>query len=157
RVLVGAPFGRDAESLSQVLRRDGYDVVTVEGVKELAAAIDEHTGAVLLTDEAIRFDLALLDAAMQRQPTWSAVPFVGLAGKMHGGRAVEAAREKLPPSIANLVVLERPVGSAALVSTVASVMRARQKQFELRDRISELADSESRLRLATAAANIGTW
>ncbi len=55
------------------------------------------------------------------------------------------------------MVLERPLGRASLLSAVASAVRLRAKQFQMRDRLEELDESETRLRLATSAAGVGTW
>jgi len=56
-------------------------------------------------------------------------------------------------------VLERPAGAVFLLSAVDSAMRARQKQFELRDRLHELAESrkaleQSEAELRSAAENL---
>lgn len=157
-VLISAPFGRDAESVAQLLRDEGYETVVCAGLRQVADHLDDRTGAILLTEEALQGDLASLKDALGRQNTWSDVPFVLLAAPVRG-RAPnrELSRLQLFDLAANSVVLERPLGKASLISAVASALRARQKQFDLRDRLVELDESESRLRLATQAADIGTW
>jgi PAS domain S-box-containing protein len=156
RVLIAAPYGRDAESVSDILQREGYDAKICHDMSSVAAALDEQVGVVLLTEEALARGTDNLASAIAAQPSWSDVPFILLATQRRGKvRAGEAAREHLP--ISHAVVLERPLGVNSLLSAVASAMRSRQKQFEMRDRLAELAGSESRLRLATDAADIGTW
>lgn len=125
---------------------------------QLTREIDDQLGVVLTTEEAFGRDPTMLRTALDRQPAWSDVPFVILAAKRSGSmRADEVARAKLSGTVSNAIVLERPIGTASLISAVASAMRSRQKQFELRDRLAELAESEGRFRLATTAADIGTW
>ncbi|KQM21554.1 ATP-binding protein [Novosphingobium sp. Leaf2] len=158
RVLVCAPYGRDAQSVAELLGRQNYTVRICDDIVAVAQALDDHVGTVLVTEEALNGNLEPLSRALAQQPAWSDLPFVILKAQRSTYNARYAARElnfdDLP---GNKVVLERPLGVASLVSTIASALRARQKQFEMRDRLAELANSESRLRLATAAANIGTW
>lgn len=158
RVLISAPFGRDAESVAHLLSDEGYDTVVCAGLRQVADHFDDRTGAILLTEEALQGDLAALKGALGRQNTWSDVPFVLLAAPARG-RAPDRERSRLQlfDLTTNSVVLERPLGKASLLSAVASALRARQKQFDMRDRLAELDESESRLRLATQAADIGTW
>lgn len=143
--------------MEQLLGREGYDVETHVTLDSVAVAIDEQIGAILVTEEALLADLGPLHRALSDQPTWSAVPFVLLAGNAQRRSGDEAIRRRLPESAINVVLLERPLSAESLISAIASAMRARQKQFEMRDRIADLNESESRLRLATSAADIGTW
>ncbi|UAK23867.1 PAS domain-containing hybrid sensor histidine kinase/response regulator [Sphingomonas nostoxanthinifaciens] len=158
KVLIAAPFGRDAESLRHVLAEQGYDASSYQGQESLAAAFDDRAGVVLVTEEALRGDVTTLRAALDAQPAWSDIPFVVLAAQRTGStRRDEATRAALVGLVNNAIVLERPIGTASLTSAIASAMRSRQKQFEMRDRLAELAESAGSLRLATSAANIGTW
>ena len=158
KVLVAAPYGRDAEIVVRLLCQHGYDAHACADLDSVAAAIDEHVGVIMLTEEALRFDCKTLREAIASQPAWSDIPFVLLAAQQRSGRnQANAVRTRVAAFTGNAVVLERPLGLASLLSTATSAMRARQKQFEMRDRMAELAESEGRLRLATSAADIGTW
>jgi PAS domain S-box-containing protein len=157
RVLVCAPFGRDARAVADVLGRLGHELSLCDDLHALAGAIDEGVGAILLTEEALELDTAPLRQALERQPPWSDIPFVLLKAP-RGARGVQdGTAAPRPGFMGNTVMLERPLGVASLGSAIASALMARDKQFEMRDRIEDLASSEDRLRLATAAANIGTW
>jgi PAS domain S-box-containing protein len=157
RVLICAPFGRDAESVADLLARKQYEAVICKDLKAVAAALDEQVGTVLVTQEVLLGGLCELRLALDAQPPWSDVPFILLKAQRSGRSAGDNSPSPLLDLVRNTVVLERPLGIASLVSAIASAMRARRKQFEMRDRMEDLAASESRLRLATAAANIGTW
>jgi PAS domain S-box-containing protein len=158
RILVCAPYGRDAASVSVLLESEGYEVGICADVAGVGRAFDEDIGAILLTEESLRGDLTPLRRAFEAQPPWSDVPFVLLKAPRSPRLAQDPDSPlRLLDFITNTVVLERPLGAASLLSAIASAMRARRKQFEMRERIHDLASSESRLRLATAAANIGTW
>ena len=146
RVLITAPFGRDAESVASLLKGEGYDAHVCPSVTDVAAALDEHTGAVLLTEEALQTDLLPLQRVLEAQADWSDVPFVLLAARQGGRvRTSETLRLRLPDIATNVIVLERPLGSVSLISAIASAMRSRQRQFEMRDRIHDLAEERARL------------
>ncbi|WCT74175.1 ATP-binding protein [Sphingomonas naphthae] len=155
RVLVCAPFGRDAESVAALLRKERYDVDICPDPTAVGAALDDHIGAVLITEEALTGDLEPLRAALAAQPSWSDVPFVLLkAQRSTRSPAGTPIPTRLMDLVTNTVVLERPLGVASLVSAIASAMRARQRQFEMRDRIAELAASEAALREESLALEI---
>jgi len=150
RVQVMAPWQRDGESLVDVLTRDGYEAVLYGDQVALADEIGENTGVVILTQEALERGVDAIQNALARQPTWSDIPFVVLQSAQPG-RDVKLS--PLPSAVLNRIELERPIGSASLLSSVATAMRSRQKQFEIRDRMEELgasqralADSEAELR-----------
>ena len=158
RVLISAPYGRDAASVSALLAREGYDVCACASVDALAGALDDRTGVVLVTEEALHGGLEPLQAALGAQPAWSDIPFILLASRRDiEGRSSERARLHIAEILSNTVVLERPLGTASLLSAIGSAMRSRQRQFDLRDRLHDLAKNEERLRLTTSAADIGTW
>ncbi len=138
-MLVVAPFGRDAGNVVALLAQAGYDAQACDGPAALARAFDDETGALLLTEEALRADATALDAALAAQPDWSEVPVILLVQRQEGFRTADAGRRALPASARNAVVLERPLSSASLISAVASALRQRQRQFDMRDRLDELA------------------
>ncbi len=146
RVLVSAPYGSDAASVGKLLGTQGYDVSICASLADVAAALSEDIGVVLITEEALFTDLGPLNRALEAQPAWSDVPFILLAGRQ-AGRATgsEAIRRRLPDSAINVVLLERPLSSESLFSAISSAIRARQKQFEIRDRLAELMSERTRL------------
>ena len=157
-VVIVAPYGRDAESVAALLEREHYKSQIHKDLTSASAVIGDDTGVVLATEESLQGGINNLIKALERQPSWSDIPLILLSATSNArSRGTLNLRHGLPDGITNVVVLERPLGSASLLTSIASAMRARQKQFEMRDRLVELADSEGRLRLATNAADIGTW
>ncbi len=158
RVLVCAPYGRDGASIAELLRGAGYDAAQCPDLAAVGSLVDDHVGVILLTQEALIASLQPLKRALAAQPSWSDVPFILLAAARTNRQASnEASRAAMFDLAIHNIVLERPLGKASLLSAVASALRSRRRQFEMRDRLAELAESEGRLRLATSAANIGTW
>jgi signal transduction histidine kinase len=153
RVLISAPYGRDAESVSQLLTNHGCDAAICLSLDDLAAGIDDHAGVVLVTAEALAGDLAPLRRALVAQPAWSDIPFILLAGRPTGRvRTSEAVRRRLPDNTTNVILLERPLSAESLLSTITVALRARQRQFQMRDQLAEL--DAQRTRLAEAAEGL---
>jgi len=153
RVLISAPYGRDAESVSQLLTNHGYDAAICLSLHDFAAGIDDHAGVLLVTEEALAGDLAPLQRALAAQPAWSDIPFILLAGRRTGRvRTSEAVRRRLPDNATNVILLERPLSTESLLSTITAALRARQRQFQMRDQLAEL--DAQRTRLAEAAEGL---
>ncbi len=150
RVLVSAPFGADASSIVQILAQHGYDARSKSSIADVADALDDHVGVVLVTEEALHTsDLKLLKEHLDRQPGWSDIPFIVLGARRTGPeRNRDSLYMRVQPFIGNAVVVERPLSLASLISGLTSAMRSRQKQFDMRDRLRELEASQ----LATAAS-----
>ena len=155
-MLISAPYGNDAASVGSLLADHGYQIAICPTLEDVAAAIDRETGVILVTEEALRADLGPLHRALEAQPSWSDIPFVLLSGRS-GGRAAdsEIIRRRLPDSAINVILLERPLSVESLTSAIASAMRARQKQFQIRDRIGELASEQTRLTTLLDALPVG--
>ncbi|MFC5438829.1 PAS domain-containing hybrid sensor histidine kinase/response regulator [Rhodanobacter ginsenosidimutans] len=158
RVLIAAPFGRDAQSVAKLLQQAGHETVICGDLRELGAQIDVQTGAVLLTQEALVGNMAALNQALDQQPPWSDVPFILLIAASAGrsGR-VETARLQFLELATNCVILERPIGKGSLTSAVASALRLRRKQFEMRDRLVELRESDRRFKAITNSIDQMIW
>jgi len=146
RVLVSAPYGSDAQSVAKLLRAEGLVVLNCPTLANIAEAIDERAGVVLVTEEALFADLGPLYRALEAQPAWSDVPFILLAGRQAGRQASsESVRRRLPDNALSVILLERPVSGESLISAVASAMRARHKQLQIRDQLAALDTERTRL------------
>ncbi len=124
----------------------------------------DNSGIVFLTGEALVPEamLCLVDA-LRQQPAWSDVPIVVLTS---GGAETPANVESLAALIeaGNVTLIERPVRVMTLLSTLKSALRARRRQYDVRQYLiketqgrEELKRSEERLRIALDAANLGSW
>lgn len=145
RVLVSAPFGADAPGIVDLLRREGYHADGHLALDEVANRLSDDVGAVLMTEDAIRTPhLEYIEAALDRQPAWSDIPFVVLATRRAGPEhARKGLDERLRPYIGNAVIVERPLSLSSLLSALTATMRSRQKQFDMRDRLRELEASRA--------------
>jgi PAS domain S-box-containing protein len=131
RVLVFAPLGRDADLLCDALARAGMTAVPCENGSDLQRRLDEGSGAAVLTAEALTSQtLDIARRAFQRQPAWSDLSLVLLVDPpwQDPGRLDRGG---------NTTVLFRPVHPASLVTIVRAVLRARQRQYQVRDLLAE--------------------
>lgn len=163
-VLIVAPTGRDALLASDVLGKAGVPSRSLPSLGKLAPAINSDVGAVLLAEEALKgAEIDLFLDALRAQEPWSDLPILLLTHVQSGRKQISLAMERLRPATF-VTLLERPFAAATLISTVETALRARRRQWQVRDLLEErmateraLAESEERLRAATDAAKVGTW
>jgi signal transduction histidine kinase/ActR/RegA family two-component response regulator len=145
RLLILAPAGRDGPLAQSVLARAGLAGVVCSDLSTLVEALQEGAGAGLIAEEALQDGIAPLIGWIEQQPSWSDFPFILL---LHRGGSAEhggAERHRLQ-RVGNPTSLDRPVGTATLVSTVQAALRARGRQYEVHDTLQALAASEARHR-----------
>jgi len=150
------PTGRDAAVTTQVLDAAGLVATACPDMAALCAAVEHGVGALLVAEEALRpRDSAGLLAVLGRQPPWSDVPIVVLTGEGELSRAIPSALEELA-SHANVTLLERPVRVATIVTVLRSALRARRRQYDVRDHLverTEILERERSARRQAEAAN----
>lgn len=131
RVLILAPFGRDAELTHAILAKVDIEAVICEDVAELCCKANEGAACLIVAEEALTHQaLPALADFLARQPPWSDL---GLMLMMHRGTASTTATTALE-RLGSATLLERPVRVSTLVSAVRAAMRARNRQYELRAR-----------------------
>jgi signal transduction histidine kinase len=152
RVLLVAPTGADARLSQRVLADAGMTCTVYTDVATVCAALPQGVGAVVLTEESLAGgNLHRLSAALTRQPPWSDVPIIVLT---HAGTASSVAKYALD-TLGNVIVLDRPVRVATLVSAVRTALRGRERQYQIRAHLQEreqLYAAEQQARAAAEAA-----
>ena len=86
--------------------------------------------AVLVEEALVQEEVTRFLAVLAAQPTWSDLPLIVVASP---GAALGVLVGSVFPESGNVVVLERPLNPVSLVSTVKMGLRARHRQFEVRD------------------------
>lgn len=141
RVLVLAPYGRDARVISDVLEARQIRAHVCSDRQELICEIRKDSAATILTEESLSDELVSeLRRMLASQPPWSDYPFVVLAARLtvhRTGRAQSALQ-----SLSNLVLLERPVNADTLASAAQSALRARRRQYLTREHLADLEESK---------------
>jgi signal transduction histidine kinase/CheY-like chemotaxis protein len=138
RVLVLAPWGRDAALACEILGSAGVVAMAISTFGELCSRLSEGAGAVVLTQEALRpAGLAQLAGVLRGQPPWSDLPVLVFSSREPDG-AEAADRRAALEGIANLIFLDRPTRRVALLTAVHAALRARRRQYEVRDLVLQL-------------------
>ncbi len=144
RVLIAAPTRRDVNVTIQLLQGAGVRAVPLERDPEaMLRQLRTDVGAVLVADASLggrRMD-ALLEG-LAGQPAWSDVPVVLLTRDRE--RSPSAAR--MVAALTNVTLLDLPVSTASMVSAVLAGLRARRRQYEIRNQLIAQAEAEQALR-----------
>ena len=156
-VLVLAPRGRDAQVAGAMLAEIGLASTVCDGVPALADRLHASVAFVVVTDEATRgADLRRISAWVAAQPSWSDLPFIVLTSR-GGGPERNPVASRLSEVLGNVTFVERPFHPTTFVSVARTALRGRLRQYEARQRLEELSESEARLRTALRAGRLGTW
>lgn len=156
RVLILAPRGRDSAIAAELLRRHGIDAHICLDQSQLVEQLAAGASVVLITEEALATTtMSELGSWVANQPAWSDIPFVVLANGSRTHRSMSAT-DRLA-ELGNVVLLDRPLHAEAMLGAVRSSLKARARQYQVRDTAARLHESEERLRLAVENAEIGFW
>jgi signal transduction histidine kinase len=155
-VAVHAPTGRDGALAVSVLERWGLQALECPDVGSICEAIATGVAVLLIAEEALTVDArtSLLDT-LATQPSWSDVPIIIMTAEGELSRTIADGIEAVAER-GNVVLLERPVRVSTLVTAVRSALRARFRQYEIRDHLAErerLLSSERRAREEAEKAN----
>ena len=143
RAIILAPLGRDSQIALMMLNEAGYAGVISRDLAQLCSELEYGAGLLLISCEALLgADLAPLLRLIEQQPAWSDLPIVLLTH--HGGPKQNPA-SRLGPQLGNVTFLERPFHPVTLISLVTTALRGRRRQYEARDRLIDLSQSELRL------------
>ncbi|MES2076891.1 MAG: hybrid sensor histidine kinase/response regulator [Pseudomonadota bacterium] len=130
RVLIHAPLGRDGALAAEVLAHAGLEARVCAGLDELARQLERGAGCVLLVEEALAAGgFRLLREHVARQPNWSDLPILLLTHREADSPTVRQAVAEL----GNVTLLERPVRVLTLITSLQAVLRARGKQYQVRE------------------------
>jgi signal transduction histidine kinase/ActR/RegA family two-component response regulator len=142
-VLVFTPVGRDGALTQEFLRRASIPNVICPSIAALCEIVEDGGGgALLLTEEALDAPgFPRLAALLDAQPSWSDVPvllFAGSSGADMTLRTIQSIE-----TLRNVTLFERPIRLAAVLSAIRAALRARARQYELRDLLAKLRDARA--------------
>ncbi|MGH8425394.1 MAG: hybrid sensor histidine kinase/response regulator, partial [Pseudomonas fluorescens] len=143
RAIILAPLGRDSQIALMMLNEAGYDGVIARDLVALCSELEQGAGLLLISSEALLGgDLEPLLGLIEQQSAWSDLPIVLMT--YHGGPEQNPASH-YGPQLGNVTFLERPFHPVTLISLVTTALRGRRRQYEARDRLIDLSQSELRL------------
>lgn len=138
RVLILAPTGGDAANATLVLNRAGFKSETCSDLAQLCLKAREGAGAMLISEEALLGKmLPCLVELLKNQPSWSDIPIIAITS---GGEATHASIRVFDifgPS-GNITLMERPFRAITLISALHVALRARHRQYQVRDLMGNL-------------------
>ncbi len=131
---------RDGQLAFNILREAAVDCQIAPSVAELAEAIVRGCGAILVAEECLdQQSAALLLKALQQQPAWSDLPFIVVTQEADSGARLKAFAE-----FGNVSMIARPMNLDTLTTATRSALRARRRQYEVRDLLREREAADRR-------------
>lgn len=153
-VLVVAPTGRDAELICAMLQRSSIECLSLPSVADAMEQL-AAVGVLVIAEEALTAEMIdKMAHALSHQPSWSDLPVVLLT--VPGEVTAESQRRRaLREPLGNVLLLERPARPETLISSVRSALRARARQYQIRDQLAQYRQAEEALRKAEKLAIAG--
>jgi signal transduction histidine kinase/ActR/RegA family two-component response regulator len=154
-ILIFAPTGRDPELLAEMLARLQLSARALASIADLCSELGSGAGMVILAEEALTSEsVHRLLETIEAQPSWSDIPVLLLTTAAAIARTSQPVLEALRQHT-NVTLLERPVHPLTLISAVQSALRARRRQYDVRDYLADRQRSEERVRQAQKMDAVG--
>jgi signal transduction histidine kinase/ActR/RegA family two-component response regulator len=139
RILIVAPIGRDAELMCAQLKAAGLNCSVCNDVHQLCGDLADGAAAILLTEEALTHEGASeLMKTLAKQPPWSETPLIILTGALSFESKVHSFDALVRRT--NVTLVDRPVRIKSLISAAQTALRARQRQYDIRDLMQQLEE-----------------
>ncbi|WP_234452712.1 ATP-binding protein [Pseudomonas sp. MF6747] len=136
-------MGRDGSLALMMLNEAGYSGIVASNLADLCELLEDGAGLLVIAAEALRgVDLEPLLEHLHQQPAWSDLPIVLMT---HHGGSEQNGSSHLSGLLGNVTFLERPFHPITLISLVSAALRGRRRQYDARDRLIDLSESELRL------------
>ena len=150
RILVLAPTADDAALTAQILADRGLGAAIVADTIELAREMEAGASVLLIASEAFpETDESPFRRALDRQEAWSEMPIILFGGDP--AEVTSSATEVLGTR-AQIMLLERPLNIATLLTAVDAALRSRRRQYEVKRLLEALAESAAAVERAHEAA-----
>ena len=146
RVLILAPCGRDAALIGSMLEKEALPCYSSRSPAEWVQEFSRGASLAIIAEEAlVGVSVNPLIQMLRDQPPWSDLPIVLLTRSGAEESETSVRLMSILGSTANITLLERPVRVATLLSSVRSALRARRRQYEMREYLAERKRNEEKL------------
>jgi PAS domain S-box-containing protein len=133
RVLVLPSTRVDGIAMDKLFAAHGIESVNHQSMRQVCAALREGAGMLILAEELFLEEPDELMRGVANQPVWSNLPIIILS---RAGR--ESARlASLVAQLGDASVVERPIRTTTLITLVKSSLRARDRQYQVREHLAE--------------------
>lgn len=140
RALIWA-VGRDGALTCEFLTSAGFEALSVQNCNEMCREIESGAGVLVLASEVLSHpDSDVLRELLRRQPAWSDIPVVAVAGRSRGGNTLN----HILGDFNGVSVLHRPLSLDTLISTIGAALRARRRQYEVRELLRQRDETDRR-------------
>jgi signal transduction histidine kinase len=140
RALIWA-VGRDGTLTCDFLTSAGFEALSAHNCNEICRELERGAGVLILASEVLSYpDSDILRELLSRQPAWSDIPVVVVVGRSGG----ESTLNHIVGDFNGVSVLHRPLSLDTLISTVGAALRARRRQYQVRDLLRQRDESDRR-------------
>ena len=130
RILIYTPTGQDGPLAAKVLAAAGIVSFVCDTATDLARQLELGAGGVLSVEEALPMGgFKALVEHVAGQASWSDLPVILLT---HHGSGSLPVRQAVA-GLGNVTLIERPVRTLTLITSVHAVLRARARQYLVRE------------------------
>ena len=133
KVLILTPTFNDASVAIEVLGVAGIQGEACGSLHEICEKMDSDCGAIVLSEDAVhQASMITFQDHIASQPAWSDVPIILITS------SGIAQVTEIFSNTGNISLLERPFSRLTLVRSVEVALRARRRQYEVRDLLNAL-------------------
>ena len=130
RILIHTPIGKDAYHVCKILQGANIEYFVCQTSAQVIQELDKGAAVLLMVEEALSGDfLKSITHFLQKQKAWSDIPILLLCKRGLDSPDLRAIYQRL----GNVTIIERPLQIINLVTTVNSALRARKRQYEMRE------------------------
>jgi signal transduction histidine kinase len=138
-VHVLAKLPRDAELTCEHLHQVGIRAQCTSSFDDLLQMVDQDIGALMITEDAVPThrwnDLA---DRLSKQPAWADIPVIVCARKQ------QSSVDRVLLGAGSVTMIETPVRVNTVISAARAALRARKRQYEMRELLTRLEDADRR-------------
>ena len=144
RVLMLTQTKRDATLSISVLTEAGLVGTGCADLAELCRELEQGAGCLLMAESVLLAEgVPCLAEALGLQPAWSDLPVIVLT---RGGAAESPRLLSLMEALGNAALLELPVRISTLLSALRAALKARARQYQIRDYLVEQQQDKEALK-----------
>lgn len=134
KAIIICPTGQDAHLIEKALLDDSLESIILHSINELCNYNYEEAGVVILAEEAFTTEgIEMLNESLGLQPTWSDIPIILLTSVGVRNKEFKLKRLEMFVTSGNVTLLDRPLRPLTLRSATQVSLRARRRQFQVRD------------------------
>ena len=133
-VILLCPTGQDAALIASVLLKDFIDSTAVKTIDHLCCLNLDTAGVLLIAEEALNSEgVDILNQTLAAQEAWSDIPIILLTSGGARDQKFKVKRLEVFVTSGNVTLLERPLQPLTLTSATQVSLRARRRQFEVKN------------------------